>query len=131
MSAPHSRVSLRHSARYASVPIRPARIAAASIASWKRSESCARAVVRPSLAVMWRDQMTVSSGSGRLHEAGQRRNEVAVAGAPLHVLEAEPLGRRPRAGAQVGVVRLCEVQNPAVVPEVLLEEIGMSVEAEP
>ena len=61
-----------------SVPISPARIAAASIASWKRGASWRAARARPSLAVtcagMSRHQMTVSSGTGWLRdEALERR----------------------------------------------------------
>src|SRR5215468_5649191 len=115
--------------------MRPARIAAASIASWKRSGSWVRADVRPSFAVtcagMSRHQMTVSSGSGdRLHEPLQRRHEVPVPGPPLLVCEPEPLGCSSRTGAQVVVVRLGEVEQPPVVPEVLREQLGMMVEPE-
>src|SRR5262245_57035840 len=111
-------------------------MAAASIASWKRSESWARAADRPSLAVtcagMSRHQITVSSGSAaRLHEAGQRRDEVAVAGPPLLVLEPEPLCGSACSRTQIAVLRLCEVQKTAVVPEVLLEQLGVPVETEP
>ena len=66
---PAARGSRRHSSRYASVPISPARIAAASIASWKRGGSSRAARVRPSFAVTWagmsRHQMTVSSATNR------------------------------------------------------------------
>src|SRR5262245_60535190 len=116
--------------------MRPARIAAASIASWKRSDSCARADRRPSLAVTWagmsRHQMTVSSGSFRcLHEPCQRGHEVAVPGAPLDVLETEALGCRLGTRAKVLVVRLREVEQALVVAEVLREQLRVPVEPEP
>ena len=41
-SSPQARGSRRHSSRYASLPIRPARIAAESIASWNRGRELAR-----------------------------------------------------------------------------------------
>ena len=60
------------------MPISPARIAAASIASWNRCESCTRAAPRPFPAVTWagiaRHEMTVSSGTLLL----RRRAEIAT-----------------------------------------------------
>src|SRR5262249_47590080 len=82
-------------------------------------------------AGMSRHQMTVSSGSGGLHEAGEGGHEVAVAGSALLILESEPLGGELRARAEVGVVGLGQVQQSAVVPEVLPEELGMPVEPQP
>src|SRR6185436_10595409 len=134
-SSPQGRCSRRHSSRYASVPISPARMAAESIASWKRGASSRAARARPSLAVtcagMSRHQMTVSSGTGGLcDEALERRAEVAVAGSPTLVGEPE-IGRGILGPAvESSVVGLREVHEPAVVAEHHRLELRVPVEPE-
>ena len=75
--------------------------------------------------------MTVSSGNGRrLDEPRERGQQVAVSGPALLVLEPEPVGSGARAAAEILVVGLREIEHPPVVAEVLLEESGMTIEAQ-
>src|SRR6476660_1465687 len=113
----------------------PARIAAASIASWKRPGSSRAARVRPSFAVtcagMSRHQMTVSSGTrGLRDEALERRAEVTVAGPAPLVRKPEIGGGVLGATVEVGVVGLREVHEPAVVAEHHREQLRVTVEPE-
>ena len=94
------------------MPERPAAIAAASIASWKRSDSSALVARRPepdvTCAGMSRQRMTVTSGT-ELEPSGEpveRRSELAVAGAHALEREAEPSGCRAGALRQRVVVGL-------------------------
>jgi hypothetical protein len=96
------------------VPISPARIAAASIASWKRSE----AAPGPRAALLRRDLRgdVAPPDDGELRQRRsstnrvERRDELAVAGAASLVLE--PSTRPPpRARAEVVVVGLGEVEQ--------------------
>jgi hypothetical protein len=81
---------------------------------------------------MSRHQITVRSGNGSsVDEPRQRGHEVAVARAPLLVRKAEPVGRRPGARPEVGVVRLREVEQAPVVAEVVVEKPRVAVEPEP
>ena len=43
-------------------------------------------------------------------------------------VEAEPIGRRARSRTEVVVVGLCEIQEASVVPEILRQQLRMSVE---
>src|ERR1700754_1793259 len=97
-------------------------MAAASIASWKRSSSWALADVRPAFAVtcagMSRHHTTVSCGGrSAIDEPFERRCKLAVPGpAPLEG-DAEIVGRCPRAFRKTVVVGLREVEHALVVPE--------------
>src|SRR3990170_8557734 len=75
--------------------------------------------------------MTVSSGSALpLDESRQRRGELPVPGeAPLEG-QAQLPGRRVGASGERGIVGLREVEEPAVVPEDVLDQLRVVVEPE-
>ena len=58
------------------------------------------------------------------------RCELAVAGRPALVGEAEPVGGGLGAPVELRIVGLGQVHEPAVVAEVQRQELGMPVEAE-
>ena len=118
----------------------PARLAALSIATWKRGWSTILLDRRPSLAMTWagmsRHQMTVSVAIRQAapppttRSACDRGRELAEAGVAVLEREAEPLGRAPRHRQQVRVVGLGEVDDPPVVAEVHRLELRVAVDAE-
>ena len=115
----------------------PARLAALSMATWKRGWRTTLLDRRPSLATTWagmsRHQMI--ERVGHVRRLLRRRCWMDGARSP------KPVGRRSKArpsrsaaacGArgQLGIVGLGEVDEPAVVAEVHRQQLGMAVEAE-
>src|SRR6185503_10620804 len=117
----------------------PARLAALSMATWKRGWRTTllerRASFATTCAGMSRHQMVeriggISGGSGHGGGSADRRREVAKARlAPLEG-ETEAVGGGLRPSRQVGVVALREVDEPLVRGEVHRQELGMAVQAQ-
>src|SRR5690606_25851326 len=112
----------------------PARIAARSIASWKRSDSARLAVRRPALTItcagMSRQDTTISSAMAGSAGLSEKVVQAAVAGRP--VLVGETQARRRRLGllleARIGV--LGEIDQLLVVAEVQRQQVGMPIQAQ-
>src|SRR6478736_29683 len=116
----------------------PARLAALSMATWKRGWRTTLLERRASLATTWagmsRHQMIESMGAmsgGSCYGVLDGRGEIAETGETA--LEREAQTSRGRLGPrrEVRVVRLGEVDEPAVVPEVVGQQLRVAVEAEP
>src|SRR6185295_10566854 len=114
----------------------PARLAALSMATWKRGWRTTLLERRASLATTWAgmsrhqmiDRLGISGGScdGVL----DGRGEVPEAGEPAFEGEPEPVGGCLGAGGQLRIVGLGEVDQPAVVAEVHRQQLRVAVQAE-
>src|SRR6476660_1643583 len=105
------------------------------MATWKRGWRTTLLERRASLATTWagmsRHQMIESMGAmsgGSCYGVLDGRGEIAEPGhAPL-VREAQACSGRLGSRGEIRVVRLGEVDEPAVVPEVVGQQLRMAVE---